>query len=230
MTAVLAVCLGATVAPASAAEWHAIEDIATTAETFLAGHIGRPDGRTTLRASRLDPRLQLAKCSQPLDAFLQRGAKMSSRMTVGVRCPGTSPWKVYVTVDVVVTESVVVAARTLPSGHVLTREDLGVALRDVSNLTRGYVTRAADVVGRRLKHQLIEGRVLTPSMMRADIVIRRGQSVTITIRNDAVNISMAGKALMDGAVNQRIRVENVASRRVVEGIVRSPEHVEVLVF
>ena len=33
---------------------------------------------------------------------------------------------------------------------------------------------------------------------------------------------------MDGALNQRIRVQNLNSGRVVEGIVRSREHVEVL--
>ncbi len=223
----LSLALGAHSANAA---WHDVADIAGTAETFLAEHIGPTDGRTTLRASPLDARLQMPECSQELDAFLQRGAKVASRMTVGVRCDGESPWKVYVTVDVIVTEAVVVAAKTLSSGHVLRREDLRIAERDVSNLTRGYVSRTDDVIGRRLKHQLIEGRVLTPSMMRASIMIRRGQSVTITIRNETLDISMEGKALMDGAVNQRIRVENIASRRVVEGIVRSPEHVEVLVF
>jgi flagella basal body P-ring formation protein FlgA len=34
---------------------------------------------------------------------------------------------------------------------------------------------------------------------------------------------------MDGAVDQRIRVENTVSHRIVEGLVRSPEYVEVLV-
>jgi flagella basal body P-ring formation protein FlgA len=66
-------------------------------------------------------------------------------------------------------------------------------------------------------------------MLEAQIMVRRGQSVTLLVRNDALNIRMAGKALMDGAVDQRIRVENTGSRRVVEGFVRSPEYVEVLV-
>lgn len=39
---------------------------------------------------------------------------------------------------------------------------------------------------------------------------------------------MAGTALMDGAVGQRIRVKNTSSGRIVEGIVRSREHVEIL--
>lgn len=216
--------------PAQSAPWHSIDDIGRVAEAFLVEHIGTADDRTTLQASQLDPRLQLPQCEQPLGAFLQRGTKMSSRMTVGVRCEGAKPWKIYVTVDVIVTESVLVASRSLPSGHVLTAADLTVAERDVSGLRAGYLTRPKELVGRRLKQQLTEGRVLTPAMMKADIVIRRGQSVTLTIQSKSLNIRMEGKALMDGSVNQRIRVENSLSRRVVEGIVRSPQHVEVLVF
>jgi flagella basal body P-ring formation protein FlgA len=74
------------------------------------------------------------------------------------------------------------------------------------------------------------GRVITPSMLQADLMIRRGQSVTSLVKSDSLHIRMSGKALADGAVNQRIKVENQATKRVVEGLVRSPEHVEVLVY
>lgn len=216
--------------PANAGQWHPVGQIGKTAEDFLARHIGQTDTGMTLKAARLDPRLQLPLCSRDPQAFLQRGSKISGRMTVGVRCEGTQPWKVYVTVDVIVTEPVLVAARSLASGHLLTADDVTLATRDVSGLTAGYLSRPEEILGRRLKHSLVEGRVLTPAMMKADVVIRRGQSVTLTIRSKSLNISMEGKALMDGSVNQRIRVENSISRRVVEGVVRSPEHVEVLVF
>ena len=49
------------------------------------------------------------------------------------------------------------------------------------------------------------------------------------IANGGMTIQMSGKALMDGAISQRIRVENTNSGRIVEGIVRSRELVEVLV-
>lgn len=210
--------------------WQSVDDIAMTAEAFLASHMRIDEERTRLSANPLDPRLQLPACSEDLDAFLQRGARISSRMTVGVRCSGNKPWKVYVTVDVVVTDALLVASRTLPSGHVLTAADLKTAERDVSALTAGYLSDPEQVLGRRLKQNLIEGRVLTPSMLKEDVVIHRGQSVTLTIQSTSLNITMEGKALMDGHVNQRIRVQNTLSRRVVEGIVRSPQHVEVLVF
>ena len=226
--ALLLTASGASVA--YAADWHPVSSLQRMAERFLLSQIDTGGGRVSVRAAPLDPRVQLPRCSDETEAFLQRGSKMSSRMVVGVRCTGGRPWKIYLTVDVVVNETIYVAARTLPRGHVLTETDVTVAERDVAMLSTGYLSRPEDIVGRRLKQPLIEGRALTPRMLAADIAVRRGQSVTLTVRSEALAIRMKGKALMDGTVNQRIRVENSTSRRVVEGIVRSPEHVEVLVF
>ena len=227
--ALLFIGLG-TNAEAAATDWHPVSSLQRTAERFLLEQIDADGDRVSVRAAPLDPRVQLPLCSAPTEAFLQRGSKMSNRMIVGVRCTGERPWKIYLTVDVVVNEAIYVAARTLPRGHVLTAADVTRADRDVAMLSGGYVTTLNDALGRRLKQPLIEGAVLTPRMLAADVAVRRGQSVTLTVRSDELAIRMKGKALMDGAVNQRIRVENSTSRRVVEGIVRSPEHVEVLVF
>ncbi len=213
-----------------ASRWHSIADIAEAAENYVRRVVGETDQRISPQAGRLDPRLQLPRCSEVLEAFQQRGSKITSRTVVGVRCDGVNPWKIYVPVDVVVTETVLVTRRTLPSGHIFASDDVTTAQRDVSRLVSGYLSRPQNLIGKKLKHALIAGRVITPSMLKADIMVRRGQTVTIVVRNDSLNIRMMGKALTDGTENQRIRVENTNSKRVVEGIVRSPEQVEVLVY
>jgi hypothetical protein len=65
-------------------------------------------------------------------------------------------------------------------------------------------------------------------MLQIKTDIRRGQTVTLTVGDGQFAIRTRGTALMDGAVNQRIRVKNTQSGRIVEGIVRSREQVEVL--
>lgn len=210
-------------------QWHPAEEIAAAAERYLRDRIGPGARRTTVRSDSFDSRHRLALCSEPLQPFLRRGSKIAARTIVGVRCSGTKPWKVYVPVDVIVTAQVFVARRVLPRGHLLVADDLVVEQRDVSRLVSGYVSDSEGVLGQRLKTQLLAGRMLTPAMLQADIAVKRGQTVTLTITGSGLNIQMSGKALMDGAINQRIRVENTNSGRVVEGIVRSREHVEVLV-
>lgn len=210
--------------------WHDVEDIASTAESFLASNLAATDKRVSAKAGMLDPRLKLARCDVALEAFVRRGTKVASRTIVGVRCNGLNPWKLYVPVDVIVTEEVLVAIRGLPKGHQLTAADLSKEQRDISGLATGYLTGIEQLNGRRLKHPILAGRLITPSMLQADVVVQRGQSVTLLVKNSTLNISMTGKALSDGVVNERIRVENVATGRVIEGVVRSPQHVEILVY
>lgn len=213
---------------AATPQWQSTEEIARVAEDYLSGRLGPSAKRTSVEASVLDPRHLLAHCSKPIEPFLRRGTRISARTIVGVRCTGNRPWKVYVPVNVIVTDTVFVAARTLPRGHLLTTADLVTEERDVTRLASGYVSSKDELVGQRLKSQLLAGRILTPKLLQADKAIRRGQSVTLVIRSGDISIQMGGKALVDGAIGQRIRVENSNSGRVVEGVVRSQEHVEVL--
>jgi len=225
---VVAILLLGTPAVAVAAEWQSTREIAAAAEEFLRERVGPSASNTTVEAGVLDPRHLLAQCSIPIDAFLRRGTRVSARTIVGVRCEGEKPWKVYVPVNVIVMDTVFVAARTLPRGHLLTAADLVREERDVTRLVSGYVSSKEQLVGQRLKSQLLAGRILTPKLLQADMAIRRGQSVTLVVSRGDISIQMGGKALVDGAIGQRIRVENSNSGRVVEGIVRSREHVEVL--
>lgn len=225
---VTAVLLSAA-AGADSQAWQPPQQIAAMAESFLQDRFGAAAGRTTARAQTLDPRHKLPRCDKPLEAFLRRGTKISARTIVGVRCTGNKPWKLYVPVEVVVTDAVLIARRTLRRGQVLTAEDLVSEQRDVSRLTQGYISDPKELVGQRLKTQILAGRILTPAVLEVDMAIRRGQTVTLTVASGGMTIQMSGKALMDGAISQRIRVENTNSGRIVEGIVRSREHVEVLV-
>lgn len=213
---------------AAASAWHPVDDIVRTAESFLARHMSSGPN-TTVTASRFDTRHRLARCDRPLEGFLRDGMDVARRTIVGVRCAGTSPWKIYIPVEIAVSAVVLVARRSLPSGHVLTADDVRQERRDVSRLRRGYLSDAAALAGQRLKAPLLAGTVLTPARLESDRVIRRGQSVTVIANNGGIAVSMAGTALADGGLNQRIPIENANSGRVIEGIVRSREHVEVLV-
>jgi len=210
-------------------DWHSTDAIKEAAEAFLREDVAGGDERYVPVAGHLDPRLRLAQCSEALDPYLQSGSKTSGRLIVGIRCRGTKPWNIYIPVHMAIMEDVLIAARPLSSGRALTAADLQLAKRDVSGLLSGYATDPSAVVGQRVKRSVAAGKVLTPSQLRPAILVERGQTVTLTVAGASLNIEMLGKALMDGAANQRIRVQNIGSGRVVEGLVRSAEHVQVIV-
>jgi flagella basal body P-ring formation protein FlgA len=43
-----------------------------------------------------------------------------------------------------------------------------------------------------------------------------------------MSVRMAGRALSDGLMNQRVRVQNLSSGKIVEGIARSEQTVEII--
>jgi flagella basal body P-ring formation protein FlgA len=43
-----------------------------------------------------------------------------------------------------------------------------------------------------------------------------------------MSVRMAGRALSDGLMNQRVRVQNLSSGKIVEGIARSEQIVEII--
>jgi len=209
--------------------WHPVEDITAAAENYLKLTVGASDDRLVPTAGYLDPRLQLPRCNAALEPYLRPGTKASGRIIVGVRCTGPKPWKVYLPVHVAVMENILVARRSLPRDHQIQTQDVERASRDVSGLAGGYLSQIDEIIGHRLKQTVARGVVITPGLLQTEVLIKRGQSVILIVRNGSLNIRMSGKALMDGAANQRIKVENIGSGRVVEGLVRSAEQVEVLV-
>lgn len=216
-------------ADAPGGKWHSLDDIKATATNYLESRVGPAGGNTHVEAGFLDPRLKLASCGVPLEAFMNRGVEIRHATTVGVRCNGSQRWKVYVPVSIVTTAVVAVAARHLPPGSAVTADSIRFERRDVTRNRKGYYTALAAVEGFRVSRPVMAGQVLAPDALAADNVIRRGQTVTLTVANAGLRINMSGKALADGAIGQRIKVENSSSGRVVEGVVRSREHVEILV-
>ena len=58
--------------------------------------------------------------------------------------------------------------------------------------------------------------------------VQRGQTVTLIADFGGMSVRMAGRALTDGLLNQRVKVENLSSGKIVEGIARSEQMVEVI--
>lgn len=215
-------------AEGSGSGWHTVAEITDAAENYVRHAVDPGDSHIVPTARYLDPRLQLPRCSNGLESFVRSGTELSGQIIVGVRCTGLKPWKVYVPVHVAVMQNVLITRRHMPRGHRLEQQDVELAARDVSGLVSGYLPQASDVIGHRLKRSVTKGILIIPAFIQADVMISRGQTVTLVVSNSTIDVRMSGKALMDGRANQRIRVKNLRSGKIVEGFVRSAEQVEVL--
>jgi len=83
-------------------------------------------------------------------------------------------------------------------------------------------------VGLTASRPISAGAIITNQLLVASKAVQRGQTVTLVTDGEGISVRMAGRALSDGLVNQRVRVVNLSSGKIVEGIARSAQTVEII--
>ena len=227
----LAVCLMGLPPGVPAAEVPAVQsldELRAVAERFLVQAAGRDGREIQVEIGRLDPRLRLVACPGPVEPFMGPGSQPRGNTAVGLRCDGAAPWKLYVPATVRQKFVVLTAARAIPRGRVLTPEDVLPEERWLTNAPPGALDSPELALGRAATRSLQAGNVLIAAALKAPQVIRRGQTVVLSLNEGPIDIQMSGEALGPGAPGDRIQVRNASSRRVVEGVVTEGGGVRVL--
>ncbi|ASR45164.1 flagella basal body P-ring formation protein FlgA [Xanthomonas citri pv. mangiferaeindicae] len=201
MAAALLACAGAASVVASDA-FQSVDSIRLAALSAVEG--GEAE-------TALDPALRMPRCAEPLQATRSGGA------TVEVSCP--AGWRLYVPVRVRRSQTVLVLARGVASGQTIAADDLIAERRDGARVAGAAVADPAEAVGRSARRTLLAGSVLTAGDLVSPRLVRRGDTIALVSRQAGVEVRMAGRALGDAGERERVSVENLSSRRVVQGIV-----------
>jgi len=183
----------------------------------LAALGGIPGG--TAEAS-VDDAIRLPLCAEPLQATV------NSPSTVEVGC-ASSGWRLFVPVRVQRVEQVWVLSRPLAAGQVITADALRSEQRDVTRIAGGAMLASSLVEGQVARRSLMAGSVLQSQDLVAPRAVRRGDMVTLVSRVGGIEVRASGKALGEAAISERVSVENTASRRIVQGVVRASGEVDV---
>ena len=99
--------------------------------------------------------------------------------------------------------------------------------RDVGRLSGGYISDPQDVVGLQARMPLRAGYVLSLKVLKKPKLIRRGQTVILLLQARGFEVRSEGRALQDGIAGEQISVENLASNRIIQGVVAEPGLVRV---
>lgn len=207
-------------APAGAATVTPLDAIRAAAERAVLERI--PAGQATIvTAGALDERLRLAPCGGPLEATLPAATMGAHRVAVSVRCTQGASWSVYVPVTVETDVPVLVLRQAAARGARLGPADVEVQTRRLAGLASAYVSDPRELEGRTLRRPLPAGAAVTAEALQPDVLVRRGQQVTLLASASGMEVRAPGRALADGHAAARIRVQNLSSLRVVEGVVES---------
>lgn len=193
------------------------DEIIEAANNLLISKLSSYDGTVHISFKQMDPRLKLTDCKNKLSAFLPPGSKLLGNTSVGVRCKGEKPWKLYLQATVKVLNKVMISTRYLPRGTILQDDDVVLEERNIATLTRGYITDINQLIGKMLKQPLQNNAIVPPGILAKPKLVHRGESVIILAKNKDIEIRVNGKAMMDGSEGELIKVKNISSQRVIEG-------------
>ncbi len=195
--------------------------VRSAAEGALRRQIDPQLGGVTLKAAALDARLRLATCPTALQTFAQPPRSNQARAVVRVSCSDGATWTLNVPVEIRRELEVLVLKRAVTRGEILGAADVVAQKRQVASLSSPYVGRVADLAGRPTRRPLPEGTPVTAESLSAALLIKRGQTVTLTASTAGFEVRAPGRALADASASQRLRVQNLDSLKVVEGVAES---------
>jgi flagella basal body P-ring formation protein FlgA len=208
-----------------------VQDVAqleSIAKSQAALEFPKLTNRQRFLVGPIEAHAQSEKCVRPMRPFVPSGQHMKDRVTIELRCEDPKPWHLYVPVRIVSTSPVAVAVHAIITGTVIKASDLKVEEHDVSELPLGFFDDPEVAVGLTASRPIPGGAYLTNQQLVAPKAVQRGQSVTLLADAGGISVRMAGRALSDGVINQRVKVQNLSSGKIVEGIARSEEVVEII--
>ena len=198
-----------------------LDAVRSAAERSLRQQIDPQVAGIQLQAAALDARLRLPACGAALDTYVQPPRGSQNRALVRVGCNVGASWTLNVPVDIRREVEVLTLRRPVARGETLAAADVVSQKRVLAGLGSPYVARVEDLAGRLTRRPLAEGTALTADALSAALLIHRGQTVTLAASTGGIEIRATGRAMADAAASQRIRVQNLDSLKVVEGVAES---------
>ncbi|HDS1619391.1 TPA: flagellar basal body P-ring formation protein FlgA [Stenotrophomonas maltophilia] len=205
VTSLLAIALALAPPWAAAADWQPVASIRTAAlSTLPAGSEGEAQVADALR---------LPKCGGALQV------QPAANTTVEVSCPDAGGWRLFVPVKVRRNQTVLVLNRGIGTGETLTAADITTAQRDAARIAGAVLADPNAAIGRIARRPLQAGALLSNNDLVVQRLIKRGDNVALVSRRGSVEVRIAGRAMGDAGENERVSVENLSSRRIVQGTV-----------
>ena len=181
-----------------------------------------------IAVGRLDPRLRLKSCDNPLTFELQDNGNYGGNVAVRTRCEGSVLWSIFVQAQVTISMSITVAKHNLARGTVLQADDLETRMVNTSILREDYVLNPSRVIGKELSRPISKGNAVRLANLLEPKVIKRGDAVIVEAKSGLIYVSTPGTALTDGKLGQQIRVRNERSKQEINVEVVGPGRVRVI--
>jgi flagellar basal body P-ring formation protein FlgA len=130
-------------------------------------------------------------------------------------------------VEVEALDEMVVALYPLPQGKVVEENDVSLQKRDMTDVSGKVSFNLADVLGKRVRIPIRANTPVRSDYLEKVPLVKSGQVVTIVAENGSFRVTATGMARGSGAEGDLIMVQNMNSKKSVQGRVVDAGTVEV---
>ena len=197
-----------------------LANVRAAAERALFKSLGTTPTGLEVKAAALDPRLRLARCATPLTTHANPPRDTQARALVRVGCEAAA-WTLNVPVDIQRTATVLVLKRAVIRGEILSANDVASQTRVIPGIASPFVASADELAGRPVRRPLPAGATLAADALNPLLLIHRGQSVTLAAAFGGIDVRAPGQALADAGPGALVRVRNLDSLKIIEGVAES---------
>ncbi len=210
-------------------EWQESGTIEALVKTYVTQNIElRPDETLEVRFNQLDPNSKLLSCSKKIDISFAQGSTPMQANAVVLKCMEPSSWNLIVPISIQIYTKVIVAARNLAAGDIITEEDIVYEAQDKNRLFDGYFKNADEIIGLAATRSITAGARFTKKNIKPVALVKRNRPVTLELRHGTIQVDMVGIAKSDGYLDQAVKILNPSSKKIVDAIVIGKDRAKII--
>lgn len=132
-----------------------------------------------------------------------------------------------ITGRIMVQKKVPVLTAPLKVGDIIGHRDLELVWKNENKISKDSLISLHDIVGLEVRQGMTTGNMVRLRDVSSPRLVQRGTLVTMKIQTPAMLITAQGRALQDGTKGDSVRVKNLQSNRIIEGIVGADGAVQI---
>lgn len=203
------------------------QNIKNEAHSYLVSKLDAQKVEYTVEIQNIDSRLKLKKCSSAIEINLTQAHVKPGKNTLNIQCKSSAPWRIFMTARVKIFSYALVSKHPLNKGHLIKEVDLKLEKIQLTGLRSAYLSDAKQAINHVLKRRVNRGDIISVNNLSKRMLIKKGDNITIIAKNNGFQIGMKGIALMAGSKGDKIKVKNIKTKKVIQGIIFDTQTVRV---
>lgn len=135
--------------------------------------------------------------------------------------------KINVTANVKAYEWIVMSSKAMRKGDYLDQRDIYLTLIDINKIPRGAINRIDDAIGKQLSRSINANMPITDILLNEQKLVKKGQLVFIVVESPNFIIKTTGEIKGNAFVGSKAKVINLASKKVITGVLIDENTVKV---